>query len=344
MVELNVKILPTTRKNLPMPLMSSRPPDFLPAPTVSVIIISYNTRDMTLRCLREVTQQLKSEAIAGEIWVIDNASRDGSAEAIAREFPDVNLIASEKNLGFGAANNLAFARARGEFLLLLNSDAFVKPGALAHLIDLLRHRAGAGVVGPQLLNGDGTLQVSCWKFPSPARVWLEALGLARVFASHPKLGDYYRWAHDEERSVDFAIGACLLVRREIYEQVGGFDESFFLYAEETDWQKRIHGAGWDVVFTPGAQVTHLGGASGASEKTKVSRLFWEGGERYILKHHGRAGWVAMRVGVLLGALVRALSYEILLLTPRRRACTPAKLRFFLLQAWRALSTRPPGFS
>lgn len=314
------------------------------SPTVSVVIVSYNTRELTLQCLREVIGDLERDAISSEIWVVDNASRDESAAAIAREFPGVHLIASTKNEGFGAANNRAFEKSRGEFLLLLNSDALVHRGAVAHLVDFLRNHSTAGAVGPRLLNADGTLQTSCWKFPSPARIWLEAFGIARLFTAHPLLGDYYRWAHDETRKVDFVIGACLLVRREVYERVGGFDESFFLYAEETDWQKRIRGAGWDIVFTPGADVTHLGGASGAGEKAKVSALFYEGQERYILKHHGAIGWMIMRVGALLGSLTRALGYGILLLTPRRRTCTPSKLRFFLRQAWRVLSTRPPRFA
>lgn len=228
------------------PSPDANAPDAAPladAPTISVVIVSYQTRELTLKCLRTLFEDLQASGISHEVWVVDNASNDGSAAAIAREFPGVRLIASEKNLGFGKANNRAFAAARGEFLLLLNSDALVHRGAVAHLVEFLRAHPLVGLVGPRLLNKDGTLQVSCWKFPSPARVWREALGVARVFASHPRWGDYFRWAHDQTRSVDFVIGACFLVRRAIYERVGGFDEHFFLYAEETDWQKRIRAAG-----------------------------------------------------------------------------------------------------
>jgi hypothetical protein len=296
---------------------------------------------LTLKCLRALSDELQASGIAGEIWVVDNHSHDGSAAAIAREFPDVHLLELEQNLGFGAANNRAFARASGEFLLLLNSDALVHRGAVGELVEFLRGHPEVGAVGPRLLNEDGTLQVSCWKFPSPTRVWLEALGVARLLPSHPQLGDYFRWAHDEKRSVDFVIGACLLVRRAVFQQIGGFDENFFLYAEETDWQKRMRAAGWDIVFWPAAEVTHLGGASGAGEELKVSTLFWQGQERYIWKHHGAWGWVAMRAGSLIGFLLRAGGYALLLLTPRRRACTPSKLRFSLLQAWRVIATRRP---
>ena len=312
------------------------------APVVSVVIVSYNTRELTLRCLRELTEDLEKSGLSFEICAIDNASRDQSAEAIARAFPAVQLIASPQNLGFGAANNRGFEKTTGEFLFLLNSDAFVKPGAVRKLVEFLRERGDVGAVGPRLLNADGSLQASCWKFPSPARCWIEAVGIARFLSSHPQLGDYYRWAHDDTREVDFVIGAALMVRRAVYEQVGGFDENFFLYAEETDWQKRMTRAGWKVVFTPDAVVTHLGGASGANEKSKVSKLFWEGQERYILKHHGRAGWVWMRAGILVGAMARAAGFTILALRPRHRALFVPKLQFSLAQAWRLLSTRPPG--
>lgn len=311
-------------------------------PLVSVVVVSYNTRELTLRCLRELIDDLERADLTWEICVVDNASRDDSANAIAREFPDIQLIASPQNLGFGAANNRGFEQTTGEFLFLLNSDAFVKPGAVKKLVEFLRAHPDAGAVGPRLLNADGSLQASCWKFPSPARSWIEAVGVARVLSAHPQLGDYYRWAHDQTRAVDFVIGAALLVRRAVYQSVGGFDESFFLYAEETDWQKRMKSAGWNVWFTPDAQVTHLGGASGASEKAKVSQLFWQGQERYILKHHGHAGWLWTRAALLVGALARAAGFTVLALSPRRRARFVPKLQFSLAQAWRLLSTRAPS--
>lgn len=313
-------------------------------PLLSVIVVSYNTRELTLRCLRELGQHLEAEALSHEIWVIDNASQDGSADAVAREFPHVNLLASPDNLGFGAANNLAFERAHGQFLLLLNSDAFVHEGALTQMVEFLCDPAKArvGAVGPRLLNEDGSLQVSCWKFPSPARSWLESLGVARLLGAHPQWGDYYRWAHDERRSVDFVIGACLLVRREVYEEIGGFDPAFFLYAEETDWQRRMREQGWDIVFLPDANVTHLAGASGASEKARVSTLFWQGQERYILKHFGRRGWALMRAGVTVGVALRAATHLMRALSPQGRKRHVPQLRGGLEHLGRLLSSPPPA--
>ena len=291
------------------------------APLLSIIIVSYNTRAMTLDCLRTLTEQLSGELQNSEIWLVDNASRDGSAQAIRDEFPAVNLIANARNLGFGAANNLALEKARGKYLLLLNSDAFPLNGALQTLCRYLQEHSEVGAVGPRLLNADGSLQASCWKFPSPSRSWFESVGLAAALPNHPTFGDYYRWAHDEERAVDFVIGACLLVRREVYEQVGGFDEDFFLYAEETDWQKRMTQAGWSIVFLPAAEVTHLGGASGqnsgSDEVARVNAYFYDGWDRFARKHHGTPGWLAMRAASASGSALRWLAFGALSLVPSR---------------------------
>ena len=312
---------------------------------LSVIIVSYNTRELTLRCLREVTERLNDEALSHEIWVVDNASTDGSAAAIAGEFPDVYLLASSDNLGFGVANNQAFERASGRFFLLLNSDAFVHAGALSRMLELLNDPAKArvGAVGPRLLNEDASLQRSCWKFPSPARSWFESLGLARLIGAHPHWGDYYRWSHDQLRSVDFVIGACLLVRREVYDEIGGFDPAFFLYAEETDWQKRMRDVGWDIVFTPDALVTHVGGASGKAEKKQVSTLFWQGQERYVLKHYGRRGWSLMRAGVIVGVTIRTSAHLLRALARGHRRTSVPQLRAGLGHLWRLLRSGPPEY-
>jgi GT2 family glycosyltransferase len=294
-------------------------------PEISVIIVSYNTRAMTLDCLRVLYEKLDS--VNAEVWLVDNASNDGSVEAVRDAFPNVQVIANEKNGGFGAANNQAMKRARGDFFLLLNSDAFPLEGAIQTLLEYSKGHHDVAVVGPRLLNGDGSLQPSCWKFPSPMRAVVENIGLASLLPHHPHFGDYSRWAHDEERAVDFVIGACMLVRREVYEQIGGFDEEFFLYAEETDWQRRMTDKGWKIVFTPQAQVTHLGGASGASEKVKVNSHFFEGLDRYERKHHGLGGLLVLRLAMTLGCLARAVAWTLVMLArPGRRRAARSKVR------------------
>jgi len=303
-------------------------------PVLSVIIISYNTRSVTLDCLRALYADLEQAGpgkTSAEVWVVDNASKDGSAEAVRDAFPAVRLIENPRNAGFGAANNLAMREARGEFLLLLNSDAFVHPGAARALVAYLRAHPKAGAVGPRLLNRDDTVQPSCYRFPSPARAWLENLWVSSLLPAHPVVGDYRRWAHDEARSVEWVIGACLLVRRAAYEAAGGFDEAFFMYQEETDWQRRMRDAGWDIAFTPSSVVTHLGGASGAAEAAKISAHFFDSLDYYTRKHHGPLGLVSLRLAMVAGAALRTFAWAaVALLLPRRRPAARAKTR---LSAW-----------
>jgi len=295
---------------------------------ISAIIVSYNTRDMTLDCLR--TLEVGLAGIPSEILVVDNCSIDGSAEAIRAQFPRVRLFESAMNAGFGAANNIAMRQARGEYLLLLNSDAFPQPGAIPALVKYLRTHPRVAIAGPRLLNADGSLQVSCFKFPSPLRAWLENLWISAAFSRHPFIGDYRFWAHDSERNVDFLIGACMLVRREVFERTGGFDERFFLYSEETDWQRRIRDLGWEIAFNPAAQVTHLGGASGANDKKNINRFFMESLDRYELKHHGPLGLVAFRCAMVVGCALRALLWGAMSLLPARRSNALTKMWGHLL--------------
>ena len=286
-------------------------------PVLSVIIVSYNTRQMTLDCLRALYHDLG--ATPTEVWVVDNASSDGSAEAIREAFPLVRLIENPRNAGFGAANNLALRQATGEFLLLLNSDAFVHPGAVSALSEFLRDHPRVGAAGPRLLNRDGTVQQSCYPYPSPGRAWLENLGMAGL---RPQ---------DHEASVDWVIGASLLVRRDAYRQVGGFDEAFFMYQEETDWQYRMRDVGWGIGLVPSAVVTHLGGASGASESARINAHFFDSLDYYTRKHYGLPGLISLRVAMVLGAALRTLVWAaISVASPGRRSTARAKTR---LQAW-----------
>jgi GT2 family glycosyltransferase len=298
---------------------------------VSVIIVSYNTRQMTLDCLRSLYADLDLLKTSAEVFVVDNASQDGSADAVRDAYPEVIVIANAENVGFGAANNQAMARATGEFLLLLNSDAFVAPGTVSALVACLRERPDCAAVGPRLLNGDGTLQPSCYRYPSPSRAWFENLWLSAALPRHPVVGDYRRWEHDTERDVDWVIGACLLVRRAAYEQVGGFDERFYMYQEETDWQRRMKDQGWKIHFTPAAQATHLGGASGASESARINRHFFESLDRYEHKHHGLMGLLSLRIAMVIGCFLRGVLWAALLLAvPKRR---PVALRKVRLYSW-----------
>lgn len=292
---------------------------------ISVIVISYNTRQMTLDCLRRLHEDLSD--LAAEVFVVDNASSDGSIQAVRASFPAVRLIENSTNVGFGAANNQAMRMARGEFIMLLNSDAFPKPGATKVLIEYLRARPEVGVVGPKLLNADGSTQQSCYRFPTPAQCWRENLWISTLFRDHAVLGDYSHWAHDRERGVEWIVGACMLIRREVVARTGGFDERFFMYAEETDWQRRIRDAGWEIAYTPAVAVTHLGGASGANEKSRVNRNFFDSLDYYERKHHGWIGLVLLRLGMVVGGILRLIAWTgVFILQPRKRELACAKLK------------------
>jgi len=291
---------------------------------LSIIIVSYNTREMTLRCLRALYECVPDRN--AEVWVVDNASSDQSVEAIRASFPQVKLLVNARNVGFGAANNQAMAQAQGQFFLLLNSDAFLETDTLTLLVEYLCQNPRVAVVGPRLHNEDGSLQVSCFRFPSPARAWLENLWISTALAHNHVLGDYRRWAHDTVRKVDFVIGACMLIRRSAYEEVGGFDEAFFMYGEETDWQRRMQSAGWEVVFVPQARVLHLGGASGASQQTLIERHFFDSLDYYERKHHGLVGLISLRCAMVVGCFCRFLLWSAVSMFPKKRTHARARAR------------------
>ncbi len=309
-------------------------------PSVSVIIVSYNTRDMTLGCLRTLFDQTRDVDL--DVWVVDNASRDGSCDAIRQEFSQVHVIENPDNAGFGAANNRALTQARGDWFLLLNSDAFVQDGAIQTMVEYAQAHPQVGVVGPKLLNKDGSLQRSCYRFPGPLHSWLENLWIASLLPSRLAWSDLRRWAHDEERLVDWVSGACFLVRREAWEKAGGFDERFFMYAEETDWQRSIVAQGWSVAFVPQAVVTHWGGASGAnsdvaSERARINDSFFQSLDYYEWKHHGPAGLVSVRAAMTVGCLLRTVLWTMASLLPAKRKMARSKSKFQAWLVWRQLT-------
>lgn len=297
--------------------------------SIAVIIVSYNTRDLLLRCLATLCENLGQKDT--EVWVVDNGSTDRSCDVVADSFPQVRILANRENCGFGAANNKAIARCTGRYVLLLNSDAFLRPGAVERLVRYLDEHPRAAVVGPKLLNAAGTLQPSCYRFPTPARAWVENLWLSGLVPADSRYGDHRLWNHDRERLVDWVVGACLLVRHEAVEEVGGFDEQFFMYSEETDWQKRMSKAGWEIGFTPRAEVTHLGGGSGTTEQARVSEDFFRSLDRYVMKHHGFLGLSSFRLAMIVGCVLRVpLWVAGYILRPALRPLAASKIR---LRVW-----------
>ena len=267
---------------------------------VCAVIVSHNTRNLLERCLIDLHAQTGGDL---RTIVVDNASSDGSAELVRRHFPGAKLIELDQNAGFGRANNLALGHCRTEYVLLLNSDAFLAPGALAALVAAAERHPRAGAVGPRLSNPDGTLQRSAWPFPHAGRLLLEAFALHRPLRRLGLLEDLGTWDHQEERSVDFLVGACLLLRADALAEVGGFDEEFWLYGEEADLQRRITTRGWEVVFTPRASAVHVGGASSQGSLTRQRHL-WAGQRRYLAKHGSLLGPPSARLALLMGSALR----------------------------------------
>ncbi len=241
---------------------------------LSVLVVSYGTRALTLSCLQALERA--AQGLALETIVVDNASPDGSADAIAARFPGVRLERSAENLGFARATNRAARLARGERLLLLNPDTEVRPGALAAALAFARAHPDAGVVGGRTLFADGALnRASCWGAPTLWSLACHATGLASLWRGSrlfdpESLG---RWARDDARAVDIVSGCFLLIRRDLWQELGGLDERFFVYGEDADLCLRVRAAGRTCRIAPEAVLVHHGGASERSRADKLVRLF-----------------------------------------------------------------------
>jgi hypothetical protein len=261
---------------------------------LSILIVSYNTRDLLRRCLSSIFEA--APAVRYEVIAVDNASADGSADMIEREFPAVRLVRSRTNLGFAAGNNLARRDARGERLLLLNPDTRVHPGAIDRLFEFSVARPEAGITGGRTLNDDGSLNPwSCRGRPTPWGMFCQAVGLTTAFRRSPVFdpASLGRWQRDSVREVDVVVGCFLMIGRELWDALGGFDASFFMYGEETDLCLRARAQGYRPAITPDAVVVHHGAASEPVEAAKLVRLF--SGQALLFRKHWSP--VARRFGV-----------------------------------------------
>ncbi|HEY7792584.1 MAG TPA: glycosyltransferase family 2 protein [Gaiellaceae bacterium] len=247
-------------------------------PDASAVVVTYNALpwiEQSLASVREV-----------ETVVVDNGSTDGTVDVVRELFPDVTLIEQE-NRGLAAGWNVGMAAASGRYFLILNADAWMTEGSLARLVEFADSRPDAAVIGPRLLNTDGTLQRSVRGVPTLWRLATEYFFLRKLAPGSRLLNAFYAggFDHDQVRDVEVVMGACMLVRRAAVDQVGGLDEAFFLFSEETDWCRRFTDAGWTVVFFPGAECVHVGAASHGG------RMFREnvrGHLRFLAKHRGPA--------------------------------------------------------
>jgi GT2 family glycosyltransferase len=263
-------------------------------PDVSVVVVSWNTRDLLLPCLAAVPAAVAP--YSAEVLLVDNGSADGTVAAVREQFPEVHVIANPDNRGFTRANNQALAVARGRFLLLLNPDTEARPGSLATLIRYLESHPEYGACGPKLLYPDGRLQPNGRHLPTLWREFLAASGLRRL--NPAAFETRLEWGREDfSRTVDVeeVSGACLMARREAVEQVGLLDEQLFMYYEEVDWCARMKAAGWKTAYVAEAEVVHHVAQSVKQAGFAVYRAFYESQFRYHRKHGTPPVWLSMRL-------------------------------------------------
>jgi len=286
--------------------MNSKPCKF----TVSVIIVSWNARDYLMQCLASVSAE--ACRYPTEIIVFDNASSDGSADAVAARYPNVRLIRNTENLGFAKANNIAVSASTGRYLCFVNSDVKLLPHSISGLVDFCEAHANVGMAGPRIVGGDGKLQRSCRGFPTVWNMFCRALALDTLFPRNKAFTGYklYHWPQDSPRPVDILTGCFWLVRREALTRVGLLDEGFFMYGEDKDWCKRFWAQGWQVVFVPSAEAIHYGGASSSNAPLRFYMEMHRADLRYWKKHHSCLSVATYFVIMCVQELLRTAAYSI----------------------------------
>lgn len=308
---------------------------------LAVVIVAWNVRELVLDCLRSTFEDLDCSGLAGSVWLVDNASADGTVAAVRGAFDraDLTVLEPGENLGFAAGNNLAL-RALGfrdeggpapgapDYVLLLNPDTLVQPGALGALVDGMQ-ASGAGLGGPSLVYGDGTFQHGAFALPGLAQLVIDLAGGPGRLVESRLNGRYPRalYARGEPFDVGHPLGAAFTLSRGAIEDTGLFDEQFRLYAEEVDWAARIHAAGWRVVCIPAAVIVHYGGQSTGQMRPQAALRLWDARLRYYRKHYPPLKrWLAVLI-------VRAGMNRLIQRTARDSAL-PEAARAALVDAYR----------
>lgn len=291
------------------------------APLLTISIATCGNLDALTGCLSSIYGGGAETEF--EVIVIDNATGTAAAMVSGR-FPSVKLIVNESPMGFAANHNQALRIARGEFILLLNDDTVVRPGAIDAMVERMERTPEAGLLGCRLENPDGTLQVSCFRSPGPTEVFFDNFFVSSMFSGLVVTGGFKKWAHDCYREVPFVSGAAMMARREAYERVGGLDENFYTYYEDGDWCRRFARAGWRVVFEPAAVIMHYGGGSGNMPGYSAFDNFHRSRRLYFRKHYGALCAAAVAAMDVAGAAMRVAAWSAAL--PFVSAGTKGKLK------------------
>ncbi len=264
---------------------------------VTVIMVSFNTRDITLKALETLLQNAGDVAMHVVVW--DNASHDGSADAIAERFPQLHLIRSEENLGFAQANNLVAEMVESEWMLLLNPDTETYPGMVENLLEFSKAHPEAGITGGRTVFPDGSLNIaSCWNKLTIWSLFCSAFGLSRMFPDSPLFNHegIGGWKRDSVRHVDIVVGCLFMIRKRVWDELGGFSPRYFMYGEESDMCLRAAARGYSPMVTPDAQIMHLVGASSKKREDKLIRLMRS--KATLIRDH----WNPMKIPVGIGLL------------------------------------------
>ncbi|HKR30012.1 MAG TPA: glycosyltransferase family 2 protein [Terriglobales bacterium] len=273
-------------------------------PEISVVIVAWNAKHYLELCLNSLAEAPPKRSL--EVFVLDNASSDGTAEMVETAYPWVKLIRSSENLGFSRGNNVAIRQCQGRYIALVNPDVIVFPGCLDALADFLDENPRVGDVGPRVFNPDMTQQSTCRRFPTLWNNFCSATRLETIFkGSRFFAGEHmFYFPHDRTLPVDVIVGCFSMIRREAFEEVGLLDEGLFMYGDDVDWCRRARNAGWEVVFYPGARAIHDRGKTTAPYPVRFAVAQQRSVLRYWRKHHSRVELLGIRCIMLFHHLLR----------------------------------------
>lgn len=267
---------------------------------LSIIILNYKSKNLVKYCIKRIKETVRD--LSYEIIVVDNDSRDGVGEMVAENYPDVKFIQTGSNLGFSRGNNIGIKSSQGSFVMIMNPDIFALPGAIDRMVAYMKEHSEIGLLGPQLLNGDKSVQYSCRRFLTPLSVLDRRTPLGKTKGGHRRLAEYLMTDtnHSKIREVDWLMGACQLVRKADLEKVGLLDERFFLYLEDMEWCRRFWMNNLKVVYYPEAQIIHLheqGSATKPWAFLKLNRIVrWHISSyiKYLLKYFNNKDYGSAR--------------------------------------------------
>ncbi len=279
---------------------------------LSIVIVNYNSSPFLKRCLTSLYQSNPSTPF--EVLMVDNSSPDDSVGMVRREFPQVILIENRENIGFARANNLALQRCLGDLVLLLNPDTVLLPGSIDTLVKVMQRDKGVGILGCRLLNEDGTLQLSWGRMVNLTNEFWQRLTSRRYEKGGRLIKQYLEKKSRQPHHPHWVTGACMLARREALEEVGNFDQNFFMFLEDVDLCHRIRKRGWEVMYTPSAEVIHLRGKSMETDRKRAMKAYRKSQLYFYRKHYGWGRWTMLKLYLIgkftLSMLASRLAYII----------------------------------